>query len=332
MKNLKLLILLSFLISNGCVDNSSVNNQIQTESILLELIENDAAVGLDGFESGVEMDLDHDVGLETGGVARAISDTLAFGQGYRIRFGRNIIDRGRVVEFDIGEDTAICLLNHKIAGEFIVTAIDTNQNQIDSLNFTKECSTIFTREIRFLKVDDASEVDGYRWKINALTPMVGESGDKVMIDEVSFYLLDDSLEIGEMLYSFEADDLGELFIERDYLPVFTAFSKVAVYVHINNSGPEYVNDSTGVGEWVFLNYGRGRQQRGRRQLHDSGTALDEVMNDNIHSRGFRVHGPGFGEVSGVFRTFIESIDLATMLVSDGGYNTNIWSIPYKVER
>ena len=35
---------------------------------------------------------------------------------------------------------------------------------------------------------------------------------------------------------------------------------------------------------------------------------------------------------GVFRTFIETIDLATMYVSDGGYNTNVWSIPYRVER
>ncbi|GIR30574.1 MAG: hypothetical protein CM15mP44_8570 [Candidatus Neomarinimicrobiota bacterium] len=34
----------------------------------------------------------------------------------------------------------------------------------------------------------------------------------------------------------------------------------------------------------------------------------------------------------VFRTFIETIDLATMYVSDGGYNTSVWSIPYSVER
>ena len=91
-------------------------------------------------------------------------------------------------------------------------------------------------------------------------------------------------------------------------------------------------DSTGVGEWVFLNYGRHHLQRGRRHLHDSGMFVDETMNDNTHSGAMRVHGPGPGQVRGVFRTFTEAIDLATIFVSDGGYNTSVWSIPYRVER
>ena len=329
MKKLITLTSLSIFVINGCVDSSSVDD---TESILLALLNEDEAVGVDGFDSDGDMDLDHDVGLETEGVARTFSDTLSFGDGYRIRFGRQLIDRERTVEFETGEDTAIGLVTHTVNGEFIATAIDTNQDEIDSLSFSKEFTTMLTRKVRFVKVDDPSDPDGYRWRIDALTPLVGGSGDKVALFDLSYYSLTDSLELNELLYSFSSDDLGDLYIDRESLPVFTSFSRVVAYVSVTNNGPEYTTDNTGVGEWVFVNYGRSSQQRGRRHLRDSGLFFDQVMNDNIHSGGMRVHGPGPGQVQGVFRTFIETVDLATMFVSDGGYNTNVWSIPYRVER
>ena len=329
MKKLITLTSLSIFVINGCVDSSSVDD---TESILLALLNEDEAVGVDGFDSDGDMDLDHDVGLETEGVARTFSDTLSFGDGYRIRFGRQLIDRERIVEFETGEDTAIGLVTHTVNGEFIATVIDTNQDEIDSLSFSKEFTTMLTRKVRFVKVDDPSDPDGYRWRIDALTPLVGGSGDKVALVDLSYYSLTDSLELDELLYSFSSDELGDLFIDRESLPVFTSFSRVIAYVSVTNNGPEYTTDNTGVGEWVFVNYGRSSQQRGRRHLRDSGLFFDQVMNDNTHSGGMRVHGPGPGQVQGVFRTFIETVDLATMFVSDGGYNTNVWSIPYRVER
>ena len=314
----------------GCADNASTD---ETESILLALLDADDAAGVAGFDSGGDMDLDHDVGLETEGVGRTFSDTLSFGEGYRIRFGRRLLDRERTVEFETGEDTAIGLVPHTIMGEFIAKAIDTsNQEQIDSLSFTKDFSSIFTRKVRFVKVDDPSSPDGYRWKIDALTPMTGGSGDKVSLTDLSFHALTDSLDVGELLYSYTADELGDLYIDRESLPTFTAFSRIVAFANITNTGPEYTMDSTGVGEWVFLNYGRNHLQRGRRHLHDSGMFFDETMNDNTHSGAMRVHGPGPGQVRGVFRTFTEAIDLATIFVSDGGYNTSVWSIPYRVER
>ena len=329
MKKLITLTSLSIFVINGCVDSSSVDD---TESILLALLNEDEAVGVDGFDSDGDMDLDHDVGLETEGVARTFSDTLSFGDGYRIRFGRQLIDRERTVEFETGEDTAIGLVTHTVNGEFIATVIDTNQDEIDSLSFSKEFTTMLTRKVRFVKVDDPSDPDGYRWRIDALTPLVGGSGGKVALVDLSYYSLTDSLELNELLYSFSSDDLGDLYIDRESLPVFTSFSRVVAYVSVTNNGPEYTTDNTGVGEWVFVNYGRSSQQRGRRHLRDSGLFFDQVMNDNTHSGGMRVHGPGPGQVQGVFRTFIETVDLATMFVSDGGYNTNVWSIPYRVER
>ena len=330
MKKIIILIPLSIFIMNGCVDNSSMVDD--TESILMALLTEDEAVGVDGFDSGGDMDLDHDVGLETEGAARTLSDTLSFGEGYRIRFGRQLVDRERTVEFETGEDTAIGLITHTLNGDFIVAAMDTNQDEIDSLSFSKEFTTVLNRKVRFIKVDDPESPDGYRWKIDALTPMVGGSGDKVALVGLSFYSLTDNLEVDELLYSFSSDELGDLYIDRESLPVFTSFSRVVAYANVINNGPEYTTDSTGVGEWVFLNYGRNREERGRRHLRDSGLFFDQAMNDNIHSGGMRVHGPGPGQVRGVFRTFIETVDLATILVSNGGYNTNVWSIPYRVER
>ncbi len=330
MKKTIILISIFIFIMNGCVDSSSAIDV--TESILLVLLDEDAAAGVGGFDSGGDMDLDYDIGLETEGVARTSSDTLSFGEGYRIRFGRQLISRERTVEFETGEDTAIAMVTHTVNGEFIATAVDTNQNQIDSLSFSKEFTTMLNRKVRFVKSDDPASPDGYRWEVDALTPLVGGSGDKVSLVGISFYSLTDSLEVGDLLYSFSSDELGDLYINRESLPVFTSFSRVVAYANVINNGPEYTTDNTGVGEWVFLNYAKSSQQRGRRHLHDSGLLFDQDMNDNIHSGGMRVHGPGSGQTQGVFRTFIETVDLATMFVSEGGYNTNVWSIPYRVER
>ena len=328
-KTITLISILIFII-NGCVDTSSAIDD--TESKLLVLLNEDAAAGVDGFDSGGDMEFDYDIGLETDGLARVFSDTLSFGEGYRIRFGRQLTNRERSVEFETGEDTSIAMVTHSINGEFIVTAIDTNQNQIDSLSFSKEFTTMLNRKVRFVKVDDPASPDGYRWGVDALTPLEGGSGDKVSLAGISFFSLSDSLEVGELLYSFSSDELGDLYISRDSLPVFTSFSRVVAYVNVINNGPEYFTDSTNVGEWVFLNYGKNRLQRGRRHLKDSGMFFDQIMNDNTHSGSMRIHGPGLAQIQGVFRTFIETIDLATMYVSDGGYNTNVWSIPYRVER
>ena len=199
MKKLITLTSLSIFVINGCVDSSSVDD---TESILLALLNEDEAVGVDGFDSDGDMDLDHEFGLETEGLARIFNDTLSFGEGYRIRFGRTISNRERNIEFEVGQDTAVGLVSYDIDGQFIVSAIDTNQNQIDSLSFIKDFSNILNRKIRFIKIDDQSNPDGYRWKIDALTPMVGGAGDKLVINELAFYALDDSLQVGELLYSF----------------------------------------------------------------------------------------------------------------------------------
>ena len=82
MKKITTLIFLCMFVINGCVDSSSGIDEI--ESNLLEILDEDAAAGVDGFDSGGDMDLDYSVGLEMDGIARTSSDTLSFGEGYRI--------------------------------------------------------------------------------------------------------------------------------------------------------------------------------------------------------------------------------------------------------
>ena len=46
-------------------------------------------------------------------------------------------------------------------------------------------------------------------------------------------------------------------------------------------------------------YGRSINQRGRRKLNDLGYGPDAVINDNIHTKAFRMHGPGIGGESSI---------------------------------
>jgi len=326
-------IILVMLVS--CTNNDlNVSNDLNIGSVLRSLVDNDSALGMDGFGSNGDMDLDHEVGLESEfGLGKLLSDTLLYGQDYKIRFGRRIFNKERSIDFEVGVDTAIGNVTFNITGEFIVRAIDTtNLELIDSLGFSKEFSSYFYRKVRFVKESDLDSPEGFRWKIDAMTPLTGGTGDKVNISNISLYSLDSLLNIGELIYTFDIDESGELYIHRDDLPIYTSFDKILIQAQVINNGPEFTMHSSEIGEWVFVNYGRSRIERGRRRLQDLGLNLDQATNDNIHSGIFRVHGPGPNQVRGVFRTFYETIDLSTLFVSDGGFNTSVWSIPYKVER
>jgi len=329
---MKQLLIISGIISFlfvGCIDDRIPDDEIK----LLEALDNDEYAGLDGLDMGEAEDLDHETGLESYGAGRTFTDTLSFGEGYRIRFGREVLDKDRDVEFDIEGDTAIGAVTYNISGNFHVKVFDTTtMAQIDSLSFVKEFTTSLFRKVRFTRHETDANPDGYFWKVDGFTPMVGGSGDKVDINGIFIYAMNDNWEQGDLLYQFLAEDVQDIFIDRESIPTFTAFVPYLVTVSVSNAGPEMALDSTGVGEWVLKNYGYHRHHRGRKWLNDKGVFFDETANDNLHSGGWRTHGPGHGVDRRAFRSFFETVDLATIFVNDGGYNTAIWSIPYKVER
>ena len=337
MKYIYTITLLLMFISIGCVDIDKDEDYDKSE--LLKILDEDDAAGIDGFDDGGLLDLDYDMGLELIGSGRTLGDTLAYGEGYRIRFGRQITDRERTVDFTIDGDTAIGVVNYMINGVFMAEARDTSTMEvIDSIGFSKEFSSTMTRKVKYARVDNSNNPDGYSWRIIALTPLTGGAGDKVSITSVEVYDLNLSVtgeqlaEEGELIYSISSDGIEDLYMDRETLPTFTSFNSVIVKVTVENTGPEYSIDTLGVGEWAMVRYGRSAAQRGRRRLSDYGTGIDSDANDNIHTGVWRVHGPGIGQNSRVFRSFFSTIDLATLFTEDGGYNSVTWSLPYRSQR
>ena len=337
MKYIYTITLLLMFISIGCVDIDQDEDYDKSE--LLRILDEDDAAGIDGFDDGGLLDLDYDMGLELVGSGRTLGDTLAYGEGYRIRFGRQITDRERTVDFTIDGDTAIGVVNYMINGVFMAQAKDTSTMEvIDSIGFSKEFSSTMTRKVKYARVDNSNNPDGYSWRIIALTPLTGGAGDKVSITSVEVYDLNLSVtgeqlaEEGELIYSISSDGIEDLYMDRETLPTFTSFNSVIVKVTVENTGPEYSIDTLGVGEWAMVRYGRSAAQRGRRRLNDYGAGIDSDANDNIHTGVWRVHGPGIGQNSRVFRSFFSTIDLATLFTEDGGYNSVTWSLPYRSQR
>lgn len=337
MKYIYTITLLLMFISIGCVDIDQDEDYDKSE--LLRILDEDDAAGIDGFDDGGLLDLDYDMGLELIGSGRILGDTLAYGEGYRIRFGRQITDRERTVDFTIDGDTAIGVVNYMINGVFMAQAKDTSTMEvIDSIGFSKEFSSTMTRKVKYARVDNSNNPDGYSWRIIALTPLTGGAGDKVSITSVEVYDLNLSVtgeqlaEEGELIYSISSDGIEDLYMDRETLPTFTSFNSVIVKVTVENTGPEYSIDTLGVGEWAMVRYGRSAAQRGRRRLSDYGAGIDSDANDNIHTGVWRVHGPGIGQNSRVFRSYFSTIDLATLFTEDGGYNSVTWSLPYRSQR
>jgi hypothetical protein len=323
----------------GCSDmgNNNENDEVQ----LLRLLDEDSATGLDGFDDGGLVDLEYEVGLELFGLSRISGDTLNYGQGYRVRYGRRILGRDRTVDFTFDGDTAIGSVIYNLNGTFVVQVRDTStMDVIDSMGFSKDFSSLMTRRVMFVRTVNQINPDGYNWRISAMTPLVGFSGDKVSISSLNIFSINTStdsidgitVEEGNLLFTLNSSEIFDLFLDRDNLPTFDAFQHILLKIGVENNGPEYALDSIGIAEWVMNRYGRSQYQRGRKKLNDRGLGADSVVNDNIHSGYWRMHGPGVGRESRVFRSFFSIIDLATIFTEDGGYNSFTLSIPYKVTR
>ena len=340
MRNFYNIIALLVILFMGCSDLEQ-NNEEYDKAELLRVLDEDDAIGIDGFDDGGVIDLDYNKGLEVFGLGRAFGDTLNYGEGYRIRFGRQITNRERTVDFTIEGDIAIGVVSYLINGVFIAEARDTSTMEaIDSIGFLKDFTSTMIRKVKYERVDDSNSPEGYSWRIIALTPLYGGAGDKVSITSIDIYEFNLSLdeatgitgEEGDLVFSISSDGIGDLYINRDNLPTFNSFEYNVVKVAVENNGPEYAIDSTGVGEWAMLRYGRSANQRGRQRLNDNGIGMDAVVNDNIHTNVWRMHGPGIGRETRVFRSFFSTVDLATLFIGDGGYNSATWSIPYRSQR
>ena len=217
MKIFNNIILLALALVIGCTDLGQNDENFNTSELLRILNEDDAA-GMDGFDDGGLIDLDYERGLEVFGLGRITGDTLSYGEGYRIRFGRQITSRERTVDFSIDGDTAIGVVSYLIDGVFLAEAKDTSTMEtIDSLGFSKAFTSTMIRKVKYERVDDSNNPEGYSWKIIALTPLYGGAGDKVSITSIDIYefnlSVDDVTGIttgaeGDLVLSVSTDGIG----------------------------------------------------------------------------------------------------------------------------
>lgn len=319
-KILPVLIMIS-MIWVGCGDSRNQNDDI---SELLKLIENDEMLKLDLLDEGGALDEEYTDGIEDGGGYKIMADTLWPNSNYRLRFGRQILNHERDVSFDIQDDTAYADISRSISGNFFVVAFDSNHTMVDS--FVKAFDSDFYRRVRFTRNDSSSNRP---WRINAFTIGTGVSGSKVNITSLACY----DTNTGDTLYSYSANDAGDVFILRSDVPTFAPRDQVRIEISVTNEEPVFSVDSLDSGEKAILNFGRERGERARRRFNDSGLFGDETAGDNIFTMLWRVHGihPNHGNRR-VFNTHFDVIDNATLFISDGGYNVAVWSIPYRIVR
>jgi len=305
----------------GCGDS---RNQTDDMSYLLNLIENDMMLKLDLLDEGGANDEEYTDGLEMDGSFKSMADTLFPHSSYRLRFGRQITNHQRDVDFDIQSDTAFANINHTISGNFFVAAYDSNHTMVDS--FVKTFNSEFTRLVRFTRNDSTSNRP---WRVDAFTVGTGGSGSKVSITSLACY----DYNTGDTLYSYSANDAGDVFILRNDVPTFAPRDVARIEMMVNNDDPLFVVDSLDSGEKAMLHFGRGRGERARRRFNDSGLFGDETAGDNAFTMLWRVHGihPGHGNRR-AFNAHINVIDNASLFISDGGYNVAVWSIPYRIVR
>ena len=156
--------------------------------MLLKLLDEDSATGLDGFDDGGLVDLEYETGLELFGLSRILGDTLNYGEGYRVRYGRRILNRDRTVDFSIEGDSALGVISYNLNGTFVVQVRDTSDmDVIDSIGFSKDFNSFMTRKVKFVRTFNQNNPDGYIWKISAMTPLVGFSGDKVSLSSLNIF-------------------------------------------------------------------------------------------------------------------------------------------------
>lgn len=321
MKKITLILIIISMIWVGCGDSVNQNNDI---SELLKLIDEDVMLKFDLLDEGGAMDEEYTDGLDLDGGYKTMADTLWPNSDYRLRFGRQILNRERDVSFDVQGDTAYADISRSISGNFFVVAYDSNHTMVDS--FVKVFDSEFSRRVRFTRNDSTADRP---WRVDAFTIGTGGSGSKVSITSLVCY--DD--DTGDTLYAFSANDAGDVFILRSDVPTFAPRDRVRIELSVENEDPVFIVDSLDSGEKAMLNFGRGRGERARRRFNDSGLFGDETAGDNVFTMIWQAHGIHSHHGNRrAFNTHFEVIDNATLFISDGGFNAAVWFIPYRIVR
>jgi hypothetical protein len=320
MTNLKCILLLIGLIITGC--DSTTNSFAAREAELSALLDGDDAFGLDGLDDAGATS-DYDEGLETDYGAKTL-ESYHPDSGYVFKFGRRLASTTRTITFTHGEDYSVADIVRTVTGIFISTIIDTGLN--DTMTYEKNFTFDFQRKVRFVisSMNDSQR----RWKVDALTLGIGKTGTKMGIQKLEYYTLDENGDWSSVFILDSELNLGE-FISRDSLPMFDSWMDVKVELTVSNDGPEFNYES---GERVSFHYGRSRLHKARKKMYDNGEGEDIIVNDNVFTKVWKIHGPGMGFDQRVYRGFFSLIDYGSLFDSEVSFHSAVWSLPYFVNR
>lgn len=322
-----LMVMGGLVIFTGC-ETTDDPSKDEIRSALEAIISDDEALGMDEFNDGGALDIEFG-DITDGALGKTLEDYYP-SDSLRFRFGRNVTDHEISVthEFE-GDSVVYSTISHTISGDFITVIFDTSGVLVDS--FAKPFNIEAIRKVKFKKIDNTRQ-SRRNWRLIALTPIVSIAGSKIDIDSL---VITKTLN-GDFLYRFEAENLLDLYIDRENMTQFTTGTFITLKLYVSNTGPEYVWES---GEGAHLRIGRGRrslngQLHARRKFFDDGdeTHGDEVANDNEFTRIFFVHTPGMGFERRIFKMFVDVIDFETLFSTEGEYNAALWGFPYIAKR
>ena len=324
-KQIASMVIGGLVIFTGCV-TTDVPSKDEIMSALEAIISGDEALGMDEFNDGGALDIEFG-DITDGALGKTLEDYYP-SDSLRFRFGRNVTDHEISVthEFE-GDSVVYSTISHTVSGDFITVIFDTSGVLVDS--FAKTFNIEAIRKVKFKRIDNTRQ-PRRNWRLFALTPLVSSAGSKIDIDS----LVITNTQNDDLLYRFEADNLLDLYIDRENIPQFTTGDSITLKLYVSNTGPEYEWKS---GEGAHLRIGRGRRSlnghlHARRIFFDDGTHGDADANDNEFTRRFFVHPPGMGFRHRIFKMFVDVIDFETLFSTEGGYNAALWGFPYKSKR
>jgi len=289
--------------SNDDLLNSTFDFDTAEEAILALIAGTDSLEGLDGLDDGGAVNISSS---NSGSFLKSTGDTIQ-----PVRIGRRIDSKSfeRSVEI-IGDSIAIVTSIGTISGDFIIIYLSTDTSSFDTV--AKPFSMEMTRKIKLRRIGDG-EIRRLNWRIVGITPVVGGTINSTL-DFQSFKMISES---GDSLII--TDPLNTFYSWID-LPAFEPGDSVNVFLSLTNS-------SAFDDELVLLHHGaRSRFDKGRRQLHDDGTGVDEVADDNIYSNSF----PTRSTRGRMRHGFVDALDWGTVFDLDGPVNMKVWGMPYNI--
>lgn len=322
MKYLLYVLMAAGFILTSCEDNQTSYTELEAE--LDQILLRDEMLGLDGFGDEGAAAEEYSEGLEDNSAKLLIEGDYPPDSIWTYRFGRLIEEVNRDVQYTHGEDEILAEIYCTVTGLFIVKVFDTTFTMIDSV--TKPFTQDFQRKVRFEPADNP-EVDSTAWRVKDFTIGVGGIGEKVAITKLEYFRPSEDQTTWESVFSMEAENVLDTFISREDIPTFPAWSYVRVEVTVSNDEPIYDFRS---GEKVMMHFGRDRRHKARRCMFDNGEfGGDEVALDDVFTRIWSIHGPGWGHNSRAFRSFFDVIDFGTLFNTQEDVHTSFWSFPYR---